>query len=53
MNEKLTKKPKNVDYFHIPRPLWRRLHRLLPKPKPHPRGGRPPADNRAVMNGIW
>ncbi|MBA3869267.1 MAG: transposase [Anaerolineae bacterium] len=26
---------------------------MLPKPKPHPRGGRPPADNRAVMNGIW
>jgi putative transposase len=53
MNEKLTEKPKNVDYFRIPRPLWRRIRRLLPKPKPRPRGGRPPADNRAIVNGIW
>jgi putative transposase len=48
-----TTKPKNVDYFRVPRPLWRRLRRLLPKAKSHPKGGRPAADNRAVLNGIW
>jgi len=53
MSKELIEKPKNVDYFRIPRPLWRRIRRLLPKPKPHPRGGRPPADNRAIVNGIW
>ena len=53
MNINPTEKPKNVDYFHIPRPLWRRIRRLLPKPKPRPKGGRPPADNRDVLNGIW
>lgn len=53
MSDNLTTKPKNVDYFHIPRPLWRCIRRLLPPPKPRPQGGRPPADNRAVLNGIW
>lgn len=46
-------KPKNVDYFQMPRRLWRCVRRLLPKPKPQPKGGRPAADNRAVLNGIW
>lgn len=46
-------KPKNVDYFHMPRPLWRCVRRLLPKPKAQPKGGRPAADHRAVLNGIW
>jgi putative transposase len=46
-------KPKNVDYFRLPRPLWRKIKRLLPKPR-RPRGrGRPPADTRAIVNGIW
>lgn len=53
MTKEHTEKPKNVDYFRIPRPLWRRIQRLLPKPKPRPQGGRPPADNRAIVNGIW
>jgi len=53
MNKEHTERPKNVDYFRIPRPLWRRIQRLLPKPKPRPQGGRPPADNRAIVNGIW
>jgi transposase len=47
------RKTENVDYFCLPRPLWRFVRRLLPKPKPCPKGGRPAADNRAVMNGIW
>src|SRR6478752_4191465 len=46
-------KPANVDYFRVPRPLWRKIKRLLPKPRT-PRGpGRPPADTRAIVNGIW
>lgn len=53
MKDNVTAKPKNVDYFCVPRPLWRRIRRLLPQPKPRPRGGRPPADNRAIVNGIW
>jgi len=47
------KKPKNVDYFQVPKPLWKRIKKLFPKP-PKKRGrGRPAADNRAVLNGIW
>src|SRR5690606_6567802 len=46
-------KPKNVDYFQVPKQLWKRIKKLLPKPTKHKRRGRPPADNRAVLNGIW
>lgn len=53
MENNATTKPKNVDYFRMPRPLWRCVRRLLPRAKPHPKGGRPAADNRAVLNGIW
>jgi putative transposase len=53
MSDNPTPKPKNVDYFQMPRRLWRCVRRLLPTAKPHPQGGRPPADNRAVVNGIW
>lgn len=53
MTKHLARKPKNVNYFSVPRPLWRRIKRYFPKP-PRRRGrGRPPADNRAVLNGIW
>lgn len=46
-------KPATVDYFRVPRPVWRRLKTRLPKP-PSKRGpGRPPADPRAILNGIW
>jgi putative transposase len=48
-----TTKPATINYFRVPRPLWRRIKPLLPKP-PRKRGkGRPPADARAVFNGIW
>lgn len=53
MNTNPTEKPKNVDYFRVPRPLWRCVRRLLPQSPSKPKGGRPPADNRAVLNGIW
>lgn len=53
MSKDATPKPKNVDYFHVPRPLWRQVRKLFPKPPKKRRPGRPPADNRAVLNGIW
>lgn len=46
-------KPNNVDYFRVPRPLWRRIKKHLPKPPKRQGPGRPRADNRAVINGIW
>lgn len=45
-------KPKNVDYFRVPRPLWRRIKRCLPTTNAKA-VGRPRASNRAVVNGIW
>lgn len=53
MAKNSTAKPKNVDYFHVPRPLWRKIKKLLPKTPNQGRRGRPAADNRAVLNGIW
>lgn len=53
MDSNPTSKPKNVDYFRMPRALWRCVRRVLPKAKAHAKGGRPAADNRAVVNGIW
>ena len=31
MTQNSITKPKNVDYFHVPRPLWRKVKKLLPK----------------------
>jgi len=42
-----------VDYFRVPRPLWRRLRRLLPAQIEKKGPGRKRADNRRVINGIW
>lgn len=53
MSENHTAKPKNVDYFHVPRGLWRRVRRILPKAPAGKRRGRKRADDRAVVNGIW
>ena len=45
---------RKVDYFRLPRPLWRKLKKCLPKKrKKASRGGRPSASDRAVINGIW
>lgn len=41
------------DGFRIPDALWKRIEPLLPKRKPHPRGGRPPLQWRAVLDGIF
>lgn len=45
---------RKVDYFRLPRPLWRKLKKYLPKKRrPSRRGGRPRASERAVANAIW
>jgi len=45
---------RKVDYFNLPRPLWRKLKKCLPKrTKITRRGGRPRASDRAVINAIW
>lgn len=45
----------SVDYFRLPRPLWRKLKKCLPRKrkKVSKRGGRPRASDRAAINGIW
>jgi hypothetical protein len=41
----------NADYFHLPRPLWRKLKKYLPKQnQKKSQGGRPRASDRAVAN---
>jgi putative transposase len=44
-----------VDYFRLPRPLWRKLKKHLPKKsnKSKKRGGRPRVPDRAIANAIW
>ncbi len=44
-----------VDYFRMPRPLWRKLKKHLPKRRRRKsaKGGRPRASERAVANAIW
>ena len=46
---------RRVDYFNLPRPLWRKLKKCLPKNnrKMSTKGGRPRASDRAVINAIW
>src|SRR5687768_7264478 len=46
---------RSVDYFNLPRPLWRKLKKCLPnnKRKRSRKGGRPRASDRAVINAIW
>ncbi len=48
---------RKVDYFRLPRPLWRKIKKHLPKKKKKKkasrRGGRPRASDRAVANAIW
>ena len=42
-----------VDYFRVPRRLWRKLKKCLPKPASCVHGGRPRLPDRAVINAIW
>jgi transposase len=32
--------------------LWKLIEPLLPAPRPRPKGGRPPLDNRLAVTGI-
>jgi transposase len=45
--------PTSVDYFRLPRPLWRKVKKCLPKAKKSNRGGRPRVPDRAVVNALW
>ena len=31
MNKDHSEKPKNVDYFQVPKPLWKRIKKQFPK----------------------
>jgi len=44
-----------VNYFRLPRPLWRKLKKHLPKKKnsSSKRGGRPRVSDRALANAMW
>lgn len=53
MSNHHSQKPKNVDYFQVPKPLWKRIKKVFPKPPKKRAPGRPRADNQAVLNGIW
>src|SRR5215211_3740891 len=46
--------PSSVDYFNLPRPLWRKLKKCLPRKRKRKgtKGGRPRASDRAVINAI-
>jgi putative transposase len=46
---------RRVDYFRLPRPLWRKLKKHLPRKKRSntKRGGRPRVSDRAVANAMW
>lgn len=48
-----TTKPATTDYFKVPRPLWRRVKKQLPKRKKLRGRGRPWVKDRAALNGIW
>jgi putative transposase len=53
MSKNNNEKPQNVDYFQVPKPLWKRIKKLFPGAPKKRRRGRPAADHRAALNGIW
>lgn len=42
-----------VDYFSVPRPVWRKVKEILPKESKQRSKGRPRIAHRNVLNGIW
>ena len=50
---KCSTKPKRVDYFQVPRRVWRTIKRWLPKPTRQRTRGRAFAAARGVLNAIW
>lgn len=43
----------SITYTRLPRNLWRKLKKHLPKQERHPGPGRPRVNERDVLNGIW
>ena len=50
---KTTTKPTATDYFRVPRPLWRKVKKQLPKVGKRKGRGWPRGRDRAAPNGIW
>lgn len=44
---------RKVEYWEVPRGLWRLVKKWLPSSKRTGKAGRPRAENRQVLNGIW
>ena len=42
-----------VNYFEVPKPLWKRIKHIFPRQKRRKDRGRPPLPNRLVLNAIW
>lgn len=42
-----------VNYFEVPKPLWKRIKHIFPRQKRRKGRGRPPLPNRLVLNAIW
>lgn len=53
MRKHTNTKPKNVNYFRVPRKLWRIIKRELPKEARREGPGRPPIPHRNVVDGLW
>lgn len=53
MDKHTTEKPKLVNYFQVPDELWESVKQQLPPPPERPGRGRPRANDRGVLNGIW
>ncbi|MCB0116158.1 MAG: IS5 family transposase [Caldilineaceae bacterium] len=53
MGKKYSTKAGQVNYFEVPKPLWKRVKHLFPKVPRKPGRGRPPIPNRLVLNAIW
>jgi len=51
--KKDTTKAKQVNFFRVPRTLWRIAKQHLPKQKRFPGPGRSRKSDHAVLNGIW
>jgi transposase len=44
--------PVSIEYDLLSDEQWSLISHLFPKPKPHPRGGRPSAETRRCLEGI-
>jgi transposase len=50
MSKKQNIKAKQVDYFAVPKPLWKGIKHLFPEPN---KRGRSPVHDRWALNAIW